>query len=56
MRNQLLADERRRTDSIAEMGALTSAIAQRDTRKARAASQAHILSARDALLDRLEEG
>lgn len=55
MRNQLLSDARRREDSLDEMRALTNAIVERDARKARIASQNHIISARDALLDRLAE-
>ena len=55
MRNQLLSDAGRRMNSLDEMHALTAAIVQRDPRKVRLASQAHIRSARDALLDRFAE-
>lgn len=55
MRNQLLSDAGRRMNSLDEMRALTAAIVERDPRKVRFASQAHILSARDALLDRFAE-
>jgi DNA-binding GntR family transcriptional regulator len=55
MRNQLLSDADRRISSINEMRALTTAIVERDPRKVRFASQAHILSARDSLLDHLVE-
>lgn len=53
LRTQLMSDPRRRQDSLVEMRLLTQALQDRNRAEVRAASLAHLESARDALLRQL---
>ena len=53
LRTQLMIDPRRRQDSLVEMRLLTEALQDRNRIEARAASLAHLESARDALVAQL---
>jgi GntR family transcriptional regulator, trigonelline degradation regulator len=53
LRGQTMQDSARRQNSLVEMRRLTDALASRDREDARAASSAHILAARDAMLNLL---
>jgi DNA-binding GntR family transcriptional regulator len=55
LRIQLMQDPARRIASLAEMRSLTSALVKRDRLAARAASQAHIRAARDAVLNSMAQ-
>ncbi len=53
LRTQLMSDPRRRQDSLVEMRLLAEALQDRNRVEARAASLAHLESARDALINQL---
>ena len=53
LRSQLMSDPRRRQDSLVEMRLLAEALQERNRVEARAASLAHLESARDALVKQL---
>lgn len=53
LRTQLMSDPRRRQDSLVEMRLLAEALQDRNRVEARAASLAHLESARDALVKQL---